>query len=141
MFGTIDLIAPVGIAAIGLILLQTATTDGQRAVAKLLLVGAVLVLGVELVLAAMAMTPETRPLARRYLLERSPDDAFTLQSGIVWELLRTICDEPTLTRARDWVPVERRERAGYAFTEARRCIELRKYHEPSLRAFLATMNP
>ncbi len=54
MFGTIELIAPVGIAAIGLILLQTATTDGQRAVAKLLLAGAVLVLGVELVFAAMA---------------------------------------------------------------------------------------
>jgi hypothetical protein len=96
---------------------------------------------VGVVLTAMATTPETRPLARRYLLDRSPEDAFLQQPSTVWELLRTICDEPTLKRAREWVPADQKERADYALAEARRCIELRAYHEPSLRAFLATINP
>ena len=52
---TVELTAPIGIAALGLILWQTATTDAQRSVAKVLLGGAVLLLGAELVLAAIAV--------------------------------------------------------------------------------------
>jgi cytosol alanyl aminopeptidase len=95
----------------------------------------------EQILKGVAETPESRALAVDYLLARPVLLERFAASKPVINLFGAICDRQELDRTIGALRDATRARLEESLERAKHCIELRAFHEASLRAFLATVPP